>query len=341
MLNIRNVAKLSRFYTNKRNCTNIPNKSRCSLKSYSQKPFIVGSSLKDENIMTKALVLAKYAHWLYDRNEELNSMLQLKGYIHSVNQYHYNFSLGVNSLYGKRNTTINCLIIEGHKGMPVARIHTPKGPWTIVGNNNSFVYKNHNGNLVDSDFLFGMELFKHIECVKICPKLTGVPKWIFEEYPFFNSKEKVKENENTVGPFWLVKSIHGIPVACPNIELLPDDPESIVWEEKTQEKNIEKMKEIYLRQLQKFFTSWMGYDEITQIKQWIEKGYISDINGYAKDMIKPNADFEYFEKFFLNKRLFLNKSYIGANEQVSMSRAHRIFRMIYCSNMNDNSLPEK
>jgi hypothetical protein len=321
-------------------------KSMSSLSSCSQKPFIIPQSLGEENILTKALVLAKYVHYCYDRNKELNCKEKIK--FHSENSYHEIFTngLGFPTRFGNAATTKNCLIIESTDGIPITRIHSPHGIWSIVGENQACSYRNNNGNFVDSDFLLREEIFKHIECVKIFPEI---------ESDNYRIHPALKMNNNRQGPFWMVKAIHGVPVEHLKCDLLPENPDidSKEWNGKSREERFENMRKKYLDQLYSFYNfleiknreyfddgkfldnlSLIGYkiEEKKQLEQWIEKGYISDVNGFAKLMIRSNHDFEYLKKYFIDKINPKSHDII-----IPISNAHTLFRMIYYAKMNDNT----
>jgi hypothetical protein len=330
-------------------------------KPKTQKPFIVPSYFKTEDITTKALLLIKYLHWLYDRNKELNSKCSfdntniltnsdtfrkksltkylrwmydgipsdyfknsssVMGKLHSENSYYQNFSAGFNEI---TTATKNCLIIEGKNGIPIAKVHTPLGSLTVVGENRAPLYLDENGTYVDSDFLLSHELFEHIECVKIHPAII---------------KGKCIE-----GPFWLVKSIHGIPVEHPDVKLIPSEWKDEPVDEPNDEKN-DDMKKRYFEQLCGFFKfankNWYSTQQSKLLLEWIKNGYISDTDGISRILVNKEYDFRvnYSDGYnYYKAKLFVKISPDLQNYVSNKSFESRILSLIYLAKMNDNTFP--
>jgi hypothetical protein len=291
--------------------------------------------LHDEDILTKALMIAKYQHELYDRNEKLNTQRSINGKnkMHSENWYHAAVVDGIlqhhkviDGVEQHAEQTKDCLIVAACYNTPVAEIHTPFGIWTVCGGATNSIYKNKHGIVVDSDSVLQKEIFETMKCVMLCPRYET-------------------SSSCSYGPYWLVKSIHGIPVPHPTIKLLPE-PENPYLDlhdvtQKRMNENKQTLKR-YQQQLSTFYKSekeCIPLDESgdafnTALKEWLAKGYISDTKGYSKLMLDDDVYYNFFANYFLQKIDRDHHEYI-----LSGSKNDQIFKMIYYSKTNDNSFP--
>jgi hypothetical protein len=358
--------------------TNFLNGAKCfsvqanRLQARSHEPFF-RSRVKSHDLMTSALIIAKFQHSLFDRNKQENKNLEKQGKqaIHSESHYHDYFSDGINV---RHERTKNCLILEGYYGIPVSKIHTPLGYWNVSGGGVSHGVEQDDGTFRDSGDILREEIFKEIECAMVCPGY-----------------------QTTIGfhgPYWLVRAIHGKPIKCPDIQLLgplapgttatgplapgttatgplapgttatgplapgttatgpSPDLDLTNWNGATfQEinKNREKLKP-YLEQLDSFYQYQYQYqsgDKEENFKNnraqfdalltgWIEDGLIRDIDNNARGMLGSNEMFEANKDYFLGKIDTWSREFILTRHP----GANVIFNMIYKAGLNDNDLPD-
>jgi hypothetical protein len=262
-------------------------------------------------LMTNALIISKYVHKLSDENYDSNLLLIAKGKNkqHSIIDYHHHFTDGINPYY---HQTENCLVIEESYGT-ISKIHTPFGYWTISANSSHVTYKDHNGVTIFSNNVFKKNFFENIKCDMICP-----------EYQTTNG---------FFGPYWLVKSIFGIEIEYPKINLLPEY--NCIYLKDHVNKNILKQ---YQKQLSIFYkNNYLDYKETKYefdelLQYWITNSYISDINQYSKEMMKSDDNFEKFKNYFLDKINIEFRQYV-----LSGTKANIIFKMIYYAKINNNN----
>lgn len=283
------------------------------------------SSKHSTNVLTQSLVVAKYLHSLYERNFKLNNdrIMNNEEKVYSENYYHKQFVRGVQPY---ANQTNGCLILEGYYGTPFSMIHTPIGSWTICGSGESFNLELSNGLHIDSDSVLMSEFLKKVKCDLICPSYQD-------------------DNGKLFGPYWLVRSINGLTFSHPKITLLqppsfePKKSCTILFSQPKRsiiapKKKNDVMK--YYRQLQSFYkfdkNAYNAYN--AQLKIWIEEGYISDIEGYSRLMIKSDNGFDRYKDFFLKDiDTKLHKDILSDKK----SKEQIIFELIYLSKNNNNS----
>jgi hypothetical protein len=197
------------------------------------------------------------------------SIAKIQHEIFNQNKLNEYFVDNVNPFYEQTN---NCLILESYYDTPIAKIHTPLGYWTVTSRNTT------NGNF-DEVMRLNHELRKRIEYVMICP---GYQK-----------------ESGYYGPYWLVKSIDGVPVEHPNINLLPPslNLDLTTWNRRSDADILEVKKKLapYLKQLHQFYKKndeYISYENGKKlfnelIKDWINDGILSD----KANKIKANYDY--------------------------------------------------
>lgn len=245
-------------------------------------------------MLTYALQLSKLVHNIYDSGKDTES----------ENWYHGHFISGVNPYYSQ---TKNSLIVEGYYGIPVSKIHTPLGYWSISGSGS--------GRFKITDQL----IREKVGLKLICPG--------YQTYMGF------------YGPYWLVTSINGQEIPHDDIKLLPpiEDAHDYDKSEVTRNK-VDK----YLEVLSKFYKDrkdYVSYEDANTIfdqylNEWLHSGLIGDTKGYTGKLMKLSEDScEYMQLF----EEFLNHIESGSRWYVTFGHhARKLFKLIYHSKLNSN-----
>lgn len=274
--------------------------------------------LSEKNILTKALILIKLCYQVYDKYNLYDGRGLSRIKKHDDNREHF-----MERFFPRLSQTKGCLIIRGFHGIPVSMIHTPYGQWEIRSPRNDICYQKD-----DIDRIYS-EIFSHIECELLCP-----------EY---------KTKDGSDGPYWLVKSIHGIncltevpdlgtlslPTNCFGQEYPRLDSSGSDFDAKIQQ--YQELRCKFYKDANDCFIScdWNQFMFDTILYQWIERGWISDKSRCARSMLNDDHKFNQLKKK-LSKKIMVSSDKLTSI--FSGSKALVISKLIYYSEINDNDV---